>query len=334
MSDTSKTSTAPLIRLAHPLTFAALMRKVGAPVDRLFSRAGLPATCDDPSAFVPLRRAWAWFDAAAQLEDPALGWHVGRFAGDTGLSAGVLKKIEHAPTLYQALFALIRLVRAESTQLNIRIREDRDKILLYTSYPMKDWPGYASSQAYQLAVYIDVIRHYAGRQWMPSEIGVESPIAPGVIHEHYADSRIFPGQPFGYIAIPRSFLHYPPRGGTPGDVETSSPTPTERLDFVRTVKAVTQSYLGDGYPSAQKVASLLDTSERTLFRDLAGYGVAYQMLLDEVRFDLAKNMLREGDITLSDIAAHLGFSDPSNFSRMFRRIGGLTPRQFRNSITA
>ena len=131
---TAETSAPPLMRLSHPLAFAAFLRKTGTPVDRLFARAGLPVHWDDPGVFVPARRAWAFFDAAAQLEDPALGWHVGRFVGDKGLSAGLLRKIEHAPTLYQALFALIRLVRSESTQLNIRIREDRNNILLYTSY--------------------------------------------------------------------------------------------------------------------------------------------------------------------------------------------------------
>ena len=135
------------MRLSHPLAFAAFLRKTGTPVDRLFARAGLPVHWDDPGVFVPARRAWAFFDAAAQLEDPALGWHVGRFVGDKGLSANVLKKIEHAPSLHQALFALIRLAHAEATQLNLGIRENRDNIFFRTRYPMKDWQGYMSSQA-------------------------------------------------------------------------------------------------------------------------------------------------------------------------------------------
>jgi len=53
----TKPSTAPLVRLAHPLAFAAFLRKVGTPVDRLFSQAGLPVYSDDPGVFVPLRKA-------------------------------------------------------------------------------------------------------------------------------------------------------------------------------------------------------------------------------------------------------------------------------------
>ena len=280
---------------------------------------------------MPVRRAWAWFDAAAQLEDPGLGWHVGQFVGDKRLNAGLLQKIEHAPTLYQALFALIRLVRSEASDLRLGIRENRDDIFFYASYPMKDWRGYTLSQDYQLAVYIDIIRQYLGRDWMPSEIGIEAPVALPVIHEHYPASRILSGHPFGYIAIPRSRLHYPPLGVAPEDIEISSPTPTERLDLVGTVKAVMQAYLADGYPSAGKVANLLDTSERTLFRELANHGVAYQSLVDDVRFSAAKTLLRRR-LPQIEIASCLGFTDAANFSRMFRRIGGLSPRQYRETI--
>lgn len=332
IENTTEKSIAPLIRLAHPLAFAGFLRKIGTPVDRLFAQTGLPVYCDDPSAFVPLRRAWMLFDAATQLEDPGLGWHVGRFVGDKRLSAGVLKQIEHAPTLYQALFAMIRLARTEASDLRLGVRENRDDIHFCTQYRMKDWSGYGSSQAYQLAVYIDMVRHYAGRHWMPSEIGIESPNAPNVLREHYPASRIVTGQPFGYIAVSRSCLHHPPPGVAPETTENGLPTPANGLDFVGTVRAVIQTYLPDGYPSARKVACLLDTTERTLFRNLANRGIAYQVLADETRFETAKKLLREDDLPQSDIAGRLGFSDPGNFSRMFRRIGGLSPREFRTAI--
>ena len=332
MRKTTETSTAPLVRLAHPLAFAGLLRKVGAPVDRIFRRTGLPVYCDDPSAFVPLRRAMVFYDAAEQLEGPAFGWQVGQFVGDKGLSAGVLKKIEHAPTLYQALFALIQLVTKEASHLRLSVRENLGEIFFCAHNPMKDWPGYTPSQAYQLAVYIDIVRHYVGPHWMPPEIGIESNVVPDVIHEHYPASRIVSGHSFGYIAIPRSCLHHTPFSVSSGDTDESLPPPAHRPDFVETVKAVAQSYLPDGYPSAQKMAEILDTSERTLFRGLADHGVAYQTLLDEVRIDAAKRLLREEDMTVGAVAIHLGFSDPSNFARMFRRIGGLSPREYRTSV--
>ena len=134
MGTATRPPTTPLIRLAHPRAFAAFLREVGTPTDRLFRQVGLPVYCDDPTAFVPLKQAWALFDAAAQLEDPLLGWHVGKFYGDNKLSAGLLQRIEHAPTLYQALKSLVRLISAEASHLELGIRERRDDIVFYTRY--------------------------------------------------------------------------------------------------------------------------------------------------------------------------------------------------------
>jgi hypothetical protein len=42
MTTTAVMAQTPLIRLAHPLAFAALLQKVGTPTDPLFRRLGLP----------------------------------------------------------------------------------------------------------------------------------------------------------------------------------------------------------------------------------------------------------------------------------------------------
>ena len=203
-----KASTPRIIRMAHPLAFAAFLRHIGAPVDRHFRRQGLPALCEDPDVFVPLQKAWAFFDAAARSEDPMLGWHIGRFAGDRNFHASFIRKLERAPTLYRALQRLVRMVSSEASHLQLGIHERDDDIVLFTHYPdMKGVTGYASSQAYQLAVYIEVIRHYAGKHWMPDEIGIEYPVVPPTVKTFYPGSRILPRQRVGYVTVPRSCLH-------------------------------------------------------------------------------------------------------------------------------
>jgi hypothetical protein len=168
------------------MAFAAFLDHIGAPTYRHFHRLGMPSLCDDPSAFVPLTKAWAFFDATAQSEDPMVGWHVGRFAGDHLLSKPFLRNLETAPTLYQALKRLIRLISAEASHLQLGILERRDDVLFYAHYTdMKHVAGHTSSQAYQLAVYIDLIRHFVGKRWVPHEIGMEYPVVPSVVEEHF-----------------------------------------------------------------------------------------------------------------------------------------------------
>jgi hypothetical protein len=164
-----------VIRLAHPLAFKAFLRHVGAPVEGYFRRQELPVLCDDPDAFVPLRKAWGFFNDVAMRETRMAGWHVGQYVGDHNLSGGLLKKLEDAPSLYRALQKLIQLVSSEASHLQLGILERQNNILFYNHYPgMRFEPGYSVSQAYQLEVYADLVRHYAGPGWQPQEIGIEA----------------------------------------------------------------------------------------------------------------------------------------------------------------
>ena len=49
------------------------------------------------------------------------------------------------------------------------------------------------------------------------------------------------------------------------------------------------------------------------------------------RVERAQQLLRERDRSLAEVAAGAGFSDQSQFSQSFKRVMGVTPRQFRKS---
>jgi AraC family transcriptional regulator len=49
------------------------------------------------------------------------------------------------------------------------------------------------------------------------------------------------------------------------------------------------------------------------------------------RVERAKLLLQVGDLPLADVAAHAGFSSQSVFCLHFKRLVGVTPRQFRMS---
>ena len=82
-------------------------------------------------------------------------------------------------------------------------------------------------------------------------------------------------------------------------------------------------------PTVQQAANRLHLSVRTLHRRLADAGFSYQRLVDEARRERATELLAERDRKLGDIAAALGYRDPANFSRAFRRWFGVAPREAR-----
>ncbi|MDJ0927303.1 MAG: helix-turn-helix transcriptional regulator [Gammaproteobacteria bacterium] len=57
--------------------------------------------------------------------------------------------------------------------------------------------------------------------------------------------------------------------------------------------------------------------------------MSFQQLRDETRRQLAQEYIREQELSLSQIAYMLGFSDQSNFSRAFKRWTGMAPKEYR-----
>ena len=83
------------------------------------------------------------------------------------------------------------------------------------------------------------------------------------------------------------------------------------------------------FPDLDSVARALHTSGRSLRRHLASQGTSYQQVLDEVRKRLALQYLETTYLPLFEIAVLLGFSDPSNFRRAFRKWTGRAPTDYR-----
>jgi AraC-like DNA-binding protein len=80
-----------------------------------------------------------------------------------------------------------------------------------------------------------------------------------------------------------------------------------------------------GRSSAQEVAALLYLHRRTLNRRLHDQGTNFQHILDEIRFEAACQLLDNTQLSLTDIAASLGYSESSAFTRAFRRWSGAVP---------
>jgi AraC-like DNA-binding protein len=92
--------------------------------------------------------------------------------------------------------------------------------------------------------------------------------------------------------------------------------------------------LQDGELTADSIAKRLCMSPRTLHRRLNDENTSFAKLRDQLRCELAQSMLRNGELTITDITYLLGFSQPSAFNRAFKRWMGLTPQLFRNQSSS
>jgi AraC-like DNA-binding protein len=95
-------------------------------------------------------------------------------------------------------------------------------------------------------------------------------------------------------------------------------------------RKIAMSMSGDG-PTISRVARLLNISVRSLQRKLQQGGTNYNKFVAEVRYETACRLLDAPDTSIAEVAAALGYADPSSFSRSFARWSGMQPRAYRAS---
>jgi AraC-like DNA-binding protein len=85
-------------------------------------------------------------------------------------------------------------------------------------------------------------------------------------------------------------------------------------------------------PTVDKIAREIGMSPRTLQRRLEEAGTTYQALLDEVRRQSARRLLRNTDLDAGEVAFLLGFEEMNSFTRAFQAWEGTTPTRWRASV--
>ncbi len=76
---------------------------------------------------------------------------------------------------------------------------------------------------------------------------------------------------------------------------------------------------------------MLSMHRRTLDRHLTAHGIAYGELVESVKEDVARQLLRDTNMPIQRIAEAVRYSSPANFATAFKRRAGVTPREYRRS---
>ncbi|PXX65143.1 AraC-like DNA-binding protein [Nocardia tenerifensis] len=191
---------------------------------------------------------------------------------------------------------------------------------------------------YVLAYYLRRAREATGRPVIPDRVAFSGP-APhshAVLIDAFGTDRIDFDAPADTItfaaadadaALPRAdpMLAELLRGHADLVLATAHVIPGPLEAF----RAALAAALAAGDASLTTVARRLATSPRTLQRQLAEHGTGWRAEHDRVRYERAKSLLAEGDLTTSTVAARLGFTDDRALRKAFRRWSGTSPSQVR-----
>ena len=84
-----------------------------------------------------------------------------------------------------------------------------------------------------------------------------------------------------------------------------------------------------GRVSMESAARSVNTSVRTLQRELHREGTDFRSLASAMRGRRAIELLQHSEASITEISVTLGYSAPAHFARAFRNAAGMSPQEFR-----
>lgn len=111
--------------------------------------------------------------------------------------------------------------------------------------------------------------------------------------------------------------------------EEKSAQLVQQKGFSSIVKQSVVKLVKPEFPTIEMVASHLNISLRTMQRRLKEEGITYKEILDDLRKEFAITYLKRDDLSISDIAYLLSYSEISAFTRSFKRWTDESPKEYR-----
>lgn len=320
---------------------ASVLKDIGLDPASVIRDADLdPALFDDGDnviSFVALGRLVTLCVARTKCEH--FGLLVGQKATISGLGP-VGGLMQHSPTVGEALRNLIQHIhlcdRGAAPLLTI---SGGEAMLSYAIYQ----PGVESTDQIAdavMALGAVIMRTLCGTEWSPGEVLLprQLPVDPGLYRRLFRATVRF-DQETAALMFPARWLDHEIAGADPvfrqifddrvRELEASN-TP----EFADDLRRILRTRILAGRCSAEAVATMFAMHRRTLNRHLNQEGKCYQDIIDETRFEVARQLLNDTKLPLSHVAAALGYSEASAFTRAFRRWSGQTPTAWRTATVA
>lgn len=328
---------AELVPVAYAAALLDLVEELGVPRAQLFAEAGVrPEVLGNPQGRL------SFFDynllassALALCAEPALGLLLGQrlnisshgILGYAVLSSANLgMAIQFALKYYRVLGLTFELEMVELDQ--------RFELRAFESMPLGALNRFIAEGL--LASLYSIAQSLIGEPMQGVEVGFAyAPPSYAARYERVFGVPVAFEQAYHRLSMPAAYMSRPMALANPATVhmcEQQCEALLASLDvqdaLLTRVRRLLMARPGD-FPDLASAARTLHTSGRSLRRHLSSMGTSYQEVLDEVRKSLALQYLTTTHLPLYEIAYLLGFSDPSNFRRAFKKWTGKLPNDYR-----
>lgn len=319
----------------------AVIRSLGADPAQVLAAADFDiGLLDDPNKQITFSERSRLIARCAELTNCAhFGLLVGQQGGLHALGlVGLL--VEHAPDLETGLRSLVRYFHhhLRGAALDLVVYGGLAEFS-YTIYQ----PGTVGTDQIgdgAIAGAVNIMRKLCGADWVPNEVLLahRRPADVEPYRQFFRAPILFNAER-NAITFPASLLTQQLAEREP-IIRRLLKEKIDALeaqfhhDFPEQVRRILRSALLTDKTSLEEIADLFSMTPRTLDRRLEAYGLSFQDLVDEGRYEIARQALLDTDMNIVHVAALLDYAGASSFVRAFRRWCGLTPMQWRKQHQA
>jgi len=324
---------------------AAAVQRAGGSVSRLFRRAELPLRLiEHPDCLIPLRDQLKLVEyASREIADAALPARLSTEGGVEHLGA-FGQYVCGAPRLGEAITrcnAYMSSMLQSGTRLSL-VRVGRD---VRWSYWLTDGAeiGRQKNEILALGYMLDLLRRYAGHSpTVRGELPGPPVAALSSIQDQFGCELV--RSEIAALVFPAQYLEYPQRARVaPAGLRQAPQAPRaarvarvapgnlpDPCDLVAQIECLVALGLLERRPTQAWVCRRLRIPGRSMQRSLARAATSFQQIRERVLSAQATQLLRCGDLSITQIALDLGYSDPAHFTRAFIQWFGESPRTWRS----
>lgn len=313
-----------------------VLRRFGIQPEVVLEQLGLaPELFDDPDNLIGNAVRGRLFELSAEMTDcPHFGFLAGQKIGLHSLGLiGLLAK--SSPDVGSALHVLTNLFFLQARGAIVDLESDTGvAVLSYRSYEY-NVAGTEQIGDGAVAGMFNFLREVCGPSWLPTEawFAHRQPRDPKPYQDFLRTRLRFDAEQYALV-FDADWLSQPIPSADPQllkvlQQETRRLTAETQGDFPEQVRQILRRSILAGHYKAGEIAALFDMHPRTLDRRLRRFDINFEELLNQVRFEMARQLLKDSELSVGDIATALGYSRASTFVRAFRRWSGTTPGNWR-----
>jgi len=325
-----------IVRSGALLQFPELVSELGQDPLALLEAAGIEsAVLKTPDSYLPYPALARLLNrAAATCRQPDFGVLLAQRQGLHVVGA-LASQLCLQPSLERALRMIQRHLVFHARGVSVETHEAEGQALLTMDIAFAHRVDCTQLYSLSLGLLARSLDQLCGRALRPVRVEFSQgrPTDTTAFHQLFGRVTGF-GQPYNRIVYAASALKLPVQVDAElrkqlnaqwrENLDASAP-----LSLPQEVQRAIRALLPTGDCCLESVSRTLDLHPRVLQKRLQAQHISFGAILRATRKQLACEHLAHGDIRLTDLALHLGYSELAVFSRHFKRWTGLAPQAWR-----